>query len=164
MDPKLYPLELTELVPDRPLEVWLGVKHCLHTVLTNCLSWAQRGNWALAKLQNPTQAEELIAAQQVFLAEEGIEPATFDPDSERVAAAQDGFLTSSSALPDGEVDLAGVAAAAAAAAALADVAALSPNSLDDFEPEAAAVEEASAKAPVAEKAKPSSSSLPPKKG
>ena len=65
------------------LEVWLGVKHCLHTVISDCLAWAQQRNREWERLQNPSQAEQLIAAQRDFLAKEGIEPITFNPDSER---------------------------------------------------------------------------------
>ena len=48
------------------------------------------------------QAEELIAAQNTYLEWTGIGPFVLDPDSERLTAAQDGFLVTLTALPDGE--------------------------------------------------------------
>ena len=72
------------------LAVWTEVKQCLHTVLTDCFVWQQQRIRAWDKKQNPSQAEKLIAEQDLWLELQGFEagnnPRVFDPDTERFAA------------------------------------------------------------------------------
>ena len=49
------------------LVVWTEIKHCLYTVVSDCLSWQQGRIRRWERQQHPSLAEELIAAQNTYL-------------------------------------------------------------------------------------------------